>query len=134
MLTGKTNGNRRFPDGFKPRCNGTCSARHAPPWRPAARAPMPSPQLPTMPAARPGTVTPLQFCDHGRAVELMQSADALCLLCSDVPHAGRVINAKSFEYMAAQRPVFAISPRGELWDLFADYPAAFRLEPRDIDG
>ena len=74
------------------------------------------------------------YLDHAGAVELMRSADGLCVLLSDVPGAERVVPAKVFECMAARKPVLAIAPKGEVWELLEGYPAAHRLEPKDVDG
>jgi hypothetical protein len=58
----------------------------------------------------------------------------LCVLLSDLPGAGRVVPAKIFEYFASKRPIFAIAPPGELWELLENHPSAFRLQPTDIEG
>jgi hypothetical protein len=42
--------------------------------------------------------------------------------------------AKVFEYLAARKPILAIAPRGEVWNVLADYPLARRLEPADVAG
>lgn len=74
------------------------------------------------------------YVEHARAIEIMQSADALCLLLSDVPEAARVMPAKTFEYLALQRPILAIAPRGEVTELLADCPYAATFMPRDVDS
>jgi glycosyltransferase involved in cell wall biosynthesis len=72
------------------------------------------------------------YLDHDAATALVRSADGLCVLLSDVAGAERVVPAKLFESMAAKRPIWAIAPRGEVWDLLQDYPAAHRLVPGDV--
>src|SRR5262249_18994306 len=62
------------------------------------------------------------------------SANGLCVLLTDTPGAERVVPAKLFESLAARRAILAIAPRGEVWDLLANYPAAYPLEPRDVVG
>jgi glycosyltransferase involved in cell wall biosynthesis len=74
------------------------------------------------------------YLDHARALDLVRTADGLCVLLSDLPHAGRVVPAKIFEYMAARRPVLAVGPAGEMWDLLRDYPAAHLYAPGDVAG
>jgi glycosyltransferase involved in cell wall biosynthesis len=74
------------------------------------------------------------YLEHADAVELLGSADGLCVLLSDLPGIERVVPAKIFECMAAKRPIWAIAPRGEVWDLLEDYPCRFRFLPQDIDG
>lgn len=72
------------------------------------------------------------YVEHARAIEIMQSADALCLLLSNVPEAARVMPAKTFEYLALQRPILAIAPRGEVTDLLSDCPYAATFAPNDV--
>lgn len=71
------------------------------------------------------------YLDHRAALDLVRSADGLCVLLSDVPGAERVVPAKIFEYLATRRPILAIAPKGELWDILAGYPAAHLLPPAD---
>lgn len=74
------------------------------------------------------------YLEHGPAVGLMKSASALCLLLSDLPGAGRVVPAKLFEYLATARPILAIAPRGETWDLLASRVGATCFLPSDTAG
>jgi glycosyltransferase involved in cell wall biosynthesis len=76
----------------------------------------------------------LPYVDHGKAMQLLNSADALCVLLSNCPEAERVVPAKIFECMAARRPVLTIAPHGELWDIVARYPGGMRYLPTDIGG
>jgi glycosyltransferase involved in cell wall biosynthesis len=62
----------------------------------------------------------------------MRSADALCLLLSDLPGAERVIPAKLFEYIASGRPIVAIAPEGDVRDLLRDHPGAVAFPPGDV--
>jgi glycosyltransferase involved in cell wall biosynthesis len=74
------------------------------------------------------------YLDHNQAVGLIRSADTLLLLLSDLPGLERVVPAKIFEYMAACRPILALAPRGETWDLLSDYPAGHTFVPGDSSG
>jgi hypothetical protein len=74
----------------------------------------------------------LPFVSHSEAVEMMRSADSLLMLNSDVPHAHRIINAKTFEYMAARRPAFVVAPRGDVWDILRDLPGTVLTEPSRV--
>lgn len=74
------------------------------------------------------------YLDHAEALQLTRSADGLCVLLSDVRGADRVVPAKLFECMAARRPILAIVPPGECWDLLGDYPDAYRLVPGDVNA
>ena len=55
----------------------------------------------------------IDYCDHSTALQWLRSADALCLLLSDVPGAERVVPAKLFEYLAIRKQMLAICPEGE---------------------
>ena len=77
----------------------------------------------------PCRVTENAYLDHSAALDLLRSADGVCLLLSDVPHADRVVPGKLFESLAAEKPILAITPRGELWDLLANHPDACLAEP-----
>src|SRR5262249_23189649 len=79
----------------------------------------------------PCRLTRHSYLPHTQALSLMWSADALCVLLADVPGAERLVPPKIFEYMAAQRPILAIAPHGELCDMLQDYPAAQCYLPRD---
>lgn len=74
------------------------------------------------------------YCDHHQAVELMQSADALCLLLSDLPGADRVAPAKLFEYLATGRPILAVTPKGETTDLVRAFQPEGHFHPEDTAG
>lgn len=79
-------------------------------------------------------VTRLLFVSHTEAIGLMQSADALLMINSDLPKAQQIINAKTFEYMAARRPMLLVAPQGDVWDIVRDLPGAMLNLPADIDG
>ncbi len=74
------------------------------------------------------------YLEHGRAIELMQSADAQCLLLSDVEEASRVMPAKTFEYLALGRPILSIAPHGEVSELLNGCPCAYQFLPTDLQG
>lgn len=78
-------------------------------------------------------VTRLPFVDHAKAVELMRTSDALLMINSDLPKAQRIINAKTFEYMAARRPMFVVAPQGDVWDVVRDLPGTVLCEPSQTD-
>lgn len=74
------------------------------------------------------------YVEHARAIEIMRSADALCLLLSNVEEAARVMPAKTFEYLALQRPILAIAPAGEVTELLGGCPYASTFSPTDVDN
>ncbi|MGD8563261.1 MAG: glycosyltransferase [Desulfarculaceae bacterium] len=50
---------------------------------------------------------------HQEVVQRMKSTDVLLLTAEDLPGQERMVPAKLYEYMAAQRPVLALMPWGE---------------------
>jgi len=81
----------------------------------------------------PCAVTRLPFVSHSEAVDMMRTSDSLLMLNADVPHAHRIINAKTFEYMAARRPSFVVAPPGDVWDILRDLPGTVLCEPSKTD-
>jgi glycosyltransferase involved in cell wall biosynthesis len=69
------------------------------------------------------------FMAHDEAVRLMHDADALLLINADKPETHRIVNAKTFEYMAARRPIFVVAPRGDLWDVTSSLPGTIQVTP-----
>lgn len=82
-------------------------------------------------AGLPCKLVRLPFVTHAEACGLMRSADSLLLLNADYPDTHRIINAKTFEYMAARRPIFLIAPEGDLHDVVRDLPGAVLTTPRN---
>jgi glycosyltransferase involved in cell wall biosynthesis len=76
----------------------------------------------------------LPFVEHAQAVAVMRDADALLLLNADLPHTHRIINAKTFEYIAARRPIFVVAPKGDVWDVVSEIPETVLCRPADIAG
>jgi glycosyltransferase involved in cell wall biosynthesis len=74
------------------------------------------------------------YLEHGEALDLIQSADGLCVLLADVAGAERVVPAKLFEYMASRRPILAIVPPGECAELVRECPLASVCAPGDVAG
>ena len=80
----------------------------------------------------PCTVVQHDYMDHSRAVRLMCSADALCLLLADKEGAARWVPGKTFEYMATGRSILAVIPPGEIRELLANHPGAAIMSPDDL--
>jgi glycosyltransferase involved in cell wall biosynthesis len=74
------------------------------------------------------------YLDHRDALKLIRGASGLLLLLAGVPGAERVMPAKVFEYMAAQKPILGLAPRGEMWSLLEGHDGARLFEPRDLSG
>ncbi len=82
----------------------------------------------------PCQLTRHNYLAHDEALRLMRDSDRLCLLLTDSSDAGRVMPAKLFEYLAAERPLLSIAPRGEVWDVLRNHPDAGLHLPNDVDG
>jgi hypothetical protein len=80
------------------------------------------------------TLVEHDYVHHSKALQMLCSADACCLLLSDVPGAERVVPAKLFEYVASKRPILAVLPVGEARELLAGVPQAMRFLPSDVSG
>jgi glycosyltransferase involved in cell wall biosynthesis len=79
------------------------------------------------------TVCEHGYVEHSRSVELMRSADLLFLPMHDLP-AGRratIVPGKTYEYLAAGRPILAAVPDGDARDLLAETPQARLCRPAD---
>lgn len=74
------------------------------------------------------------YVEHKRAIEIMDQADVQCLLLSDVPEAGRVVPAKTFEYLALGRKILYVGPDGEVREILSEFPQAESFLPADADG
>jgi hypothetical protein len=76
----------------------------------------------------------LAYLAHTEALDLMRSADALCVLVSDVCGADRIIPAKLFEYIASRKPILAVTPPGDVWRVLRAHPAAFVCAPHETSA
>lgn len=76
----------------------------------------------------------IDYCPHAEALDYLQSADAVCLLLSDVPGAERVVPAKLFEYLANGKQMLSIVPKGETADIVDRFYATGNFEPANVDG
>lgn len=84
-------------------------------------------------AATPVKLVRLPFVAHKEAIRLMCQSDAALLINADLPNTKRLVNAKTFEYMAARRPIFVVAPDGDLWRLLGDLPGTLMAAPGDTD-
>lgn len=85
-------------------------------------------------ARLPVCVTRLGFVPHDQAVAVMQDADALLLLGTDLPHTPRIVNAKTFPYLAARRPILAVVSHGDVWEILRDVPQTVLRRPSQTAG
>lgn len=75
-----------------------------------------------------------EYCAHHEALNKMATADALCLLLSDVDGANRVAPAKLFEYLAINREILSITPAGETADILNKFWPAGNFHANNTDG
>lgn len=73
------------------------------------------------------------YVDHPTATGLMLGADALLLVLAERTGADRWVPAKTFEYLAAGRPILACIPDGELKTILAEHSGAFVVTPSHVD-
>jgi len=80
-------------------------------------------------------VTP-GFMPHDRTIEYMMAADALFLPLHDIPRGcrSRIVPGKTYEYLAAGKPIIAAVPEGDVRDLINELDAGVVTEPSDVDG
>lgn len=69
--------------------------------------------------------------DYARALQIMCQSSVLLLLAPDQPYQ---IPAKTYEYMAAGRPVLALTEAGATAALIASSGCGIAVEPGDIEG
>lgn len=73
---------------------------------------------------------------HRDTVELMRSADLLFLPMHDLPIGRRagLIPYKTYEYLAAQRPILAAVPDGDVRDMLSPVRHVTLVRPADVEG
>ena len=73
---------------------------------------------------------------HAQVAELLAAADLLFITLPkrlDGSPGGR-ISAKTYEYLATDRPILAAVPRGENWDYLQGRPGVWLVEPDDSEA
>jgi glycosyltransferase involved in cell wall biosynthesis len=76
------------------------------------------------------------YLSHPETVALMQSADLLFLPMQELPAGLRatIVPGKTYEYIAAGRPILAAVPEGDVRDILAAAGSAVVCAPRDVDA
>jgi hypothetical protein len=78
-------------------------------------------------------VTVLGPFPHDEIADIIARADLLFLTLPQRLNGSRGgrISAKTYEYLATDRPILAAVPRGENWDYLADKPGVWLVDPDD---
>ncbi len=79
-----------------------------------------------------GVVRNLGMGTHREALRLQMSADALLVLEGDAPNSEIMLTQKIFEYLAAGKPILAVTPRGALADLVRRTGAGVVVAPDQV--
>jgi glycosyltransferase involved in cell wall biosynthesis len=76
------------------------------------------------------------YLPHDQSVALLRSADLLFLPMHNLPSGrrARIIPGKTYEYLAAGRPILAAVPDGDIRDLLKAVGTATLCRPDDVDG
>ena len=74
------------------------------------------------------------YLPHEQSLELVRTADLLFLPMHNLPpgERSRVVPGKTYEYMAAARPILAAVPDGDARDFLARCGMAFLCRPEDV--
>lgn len=85
-------------------------------------------------AAASGSAILHDYVPHAKAIALMRSADLLFLPMQELRSGGRIgiIPGKTFEYLAARRPILAAIPDGDARDLLTAAGNASFCRPSDV--
>jgi len=77
----------------------------------------------------------LGYLDHIVAIANLKVCDALWLTAAHKKRGEQVSTGKVFEYMAAQKPILALAPRGgAMMDILNGYGCVYQSDPYDIEG
>ena len=76
------------------------------------------------------------YLPHAGAVDLMRSADLLFLPMQSVPPGTRagIVPGKTYEYLAAGRPILAAVPQGDTRDILSEAGNAYICDPDDVSA
>jgi glycosyltransferase involved in cell wall biosynthesis len=85
-------------------------------------------------ATRSPLVRLVGYQTHEAAIALMQSADLLFLPMQNLPAGMRatIVPGKTYEYLAAQRPILAAVPEGDARDMLVAAGTAHLCTPNDV--
>jgi hypothetical protein len=78
-----------------------------------------------------GVVREHGYLPHCESITLLRSADLLFLPMQNVAGRASIVPGKTYEYLAAQRPILAAVPNGDARDLLDSYDQTFISRPDD---
>jgi glycosyltransferase involved in cell wall biosynthesis len=86
--------------------------------------------------SRTGALRTHGYLPHADTLELVRTADLLFLPMQDLPRGRRatIVPGKTYEYLAARRPLLAALPDGDARDILAAAGGALIVRPGDVDG
>jgi glycosyltransferase involved in cell wall biosynthesis len=89
---------------------------------------------PSVRASLPAWVIAHGYLPHPDTIALLRSADLLFLPMHDLPPGvrSRIVPGKTYEYLAARRPILGAVPDGDARDLLAEAGSAFLCRPADV--
>lgn len=77
----------------------------------------------------------LGYLPHDQAVSQMKGASMLLLAIPDTPDNKGIVTGKLFEYLAAQKPILALGPKGGDVEILIDKCRAGKLfSYQDVEG
>jgi glycosyltransferase involved in cell wall biosynthesis len=81
-------------------------------------------------------VEELGYLAHADSVETLRGADLLFLPMHGVSPGwrARIVPGKTYEYLAAGRPILAAVPEGDARDLLAETPLGLVCDPGDVEA
>jgi glycosyltransferase involved in cell wall biosynthesis len=76
------------------------------------------------------------YLSHRETLQLMRTADLLFLPMHELPSGLRatIVPGKTYEYLAARRPILAAVPEGDARDILAEAGNALIVRPSDVEG
>jgi glycosyltransferase involved in cell wall biosynthesis len=81
-----------------------------------------------------GLVESLGYLEHARALERMRDSSLLLLTLPESVVTEYWVPAKTYEYLATDRPILAVTPEGELRRTLALYGGVTLVDPADVEG
>ena len=72
------------------------------------------------------------YVPHHSSISLLRSADLLFLPMQNLDGRASIVPGKTYEYLAAQRPILGAVPEGDARDILASFDQTFLSRPDDV--